>query len=125
MDKNTDQNTDKRLKNLKAPWKKGDPSPNPEGHPKGQRNYATIYKEAMEILAKNNATTVEKLEAEIVANGMIAARKGDFRFYKDNLDRLHGTAVQKSENNLNVVVPVLVKFLNTKDEPRDNNRDTN
>jgi hypothetical protein len=121
MDKNTDQNTDKRLKNLKAPWKKGDPSPNPEGHPKGQRNYATIYKEAMEILAKKNATTVEKLEAEIVANGMIAARKGDFRFYKDNLDRLHGTAVQKSENNLNVVVPVLVKFLRGKNEPRDSN----
>jgi len=125
MESNTEKITDKRLKNLKAPWKKGDPSPNPEGHPKGQRNYATIYKEAMIMLANKNATTVEKLEAEIVANGMIAARKGDFRFYKDNLDRLHGTAVQKSENNLNVVVPVLVKFLNAKDEPRDNNRDTN
>lgn len=108
---------EKRMLNLKR-----DAGP---GRPKGQRDYATIYREAMIMLANKNATTVEKLEAEIVANGMIAARKGDFRFYKDNLDRLHGTAVQKSENNLNVVVPVLVKFLNTKDEPRDNNRDTN
>jgi hypothetical protein len=102
------------------PIKKGERL-NPNGRPNGQRNYATIYKEAMIMLAKKNATTVEKLEAEIVANGMIAARKGDFRFYKDNLDRLHGTAVQKSENNLNVVVPVLVKFLRGKNEPRDSN----
>lgn len=91
------------------------------GRPPGLRNYATIYKEAMTMLAKKNATTVEKLEAEIIANGMIAARKGDFRFYKDNLDRLHGTAVQKNESNVNVVLPVLVKFLDKKDEPRNNN----
>jgi len=26
------------------------------------------------------------------------ARKGDYRFYKDILDRLHGTPVQKIEN---------------------------
>jgi len=123
MDKVKNKGINKGHDNL-IPIKKGERL-NPNGRPNGQRNYATIYKEAMIMLAKKNATTVEKLEAEIVANGMIAARKGDFRFYKDNLDRLHGTAVQKSENNLNVVVPVLVKFLNAKNEPRDNNRDTN
>jgi hypothetical protein len=121
MDKNRKETEltgkEKRMLNLKR-----DAGP---GRPKGQRDYATIYKEAMIILAKKNATTPEKLEAEMIANGAMLARKGDFRFYKDTLDRLHGTAVQKSENNLNVVVPVLVKFLNAKDEPRDNNRDTN
>lgn len=124
MEENRDENRikteltgkEKRMLNLKR-----DAGP---GRPKGQRDYKTIYMEAMKILADKNATTVEKLEAEMVANGLLMARKGDFRFYKDNLDRLHGTAVQKQENNLNVVVPVLVKFLDKKDEP-DNNRDTN
>lgn len=102
------------------PIKKGERL-NPNGRPNGQRNYATIYKEAMIMLAKSNATTPEKLESQMVANGILSARKGDFRFYKDTLDRLHGTAVQKSENNLNVVVPVLVKFLKGKNEPRDSN----
>jgi hypothetical protein len=114
-----------REKSVERPQNKNLKKDAGPGRPPGLRNYATIYKDAMAMLAKKNATTVEKLEAEIVANGMLMARKGDFRFYKDNLDRLHGTAVQKSENNLNVVVPVLVKFLNAKDEPRDNNRDTN
>lgn len=96
--KNTDKNTDKRLKNLRPPWKKGDPSPNPTGHPKGQRNYATIYKEAMIMLAEKNNTTPEALENEMIANGAVLARKGDYRFYKDTLDRLHGTPVQRQDH---------------------------
>jgi hypothetical protein len=77
---------EKRLANLKR-----DAGP---GRPPGQRDYKTIYREAMIILASNNSTTPEKLEAEMVANGFMAARKGDYRFYKDTLDRLHGTAPQ-------------------------------
>lgn len=67
------------------------------GRPLGQRNYATIYKEALQILADKNATTPEKLEAEMVANAAVLARKGDYRFYKDILDRIHGTAVNKTD----------------------------
>lgn len=88
---------DKRLKNLKPAWKKGDPSPNPHGRPKEQRNYATIYKEAMKLLASKNNTSPEALEAEMVANAAVLARKGDYRFYKDTLDRLHGQATVKTE----------------------------
>lgn len=117
MEQNTEQNTDKRLKNLKAPWKKGDKSPNPSGKPKGQRDYATIYREAMVMLAKNNATTPEKLEAQIIANGILSARKGDFRFYKDTLDRLHGTATTKSDINIegNVTFEISEKIANKND----------
>lgn len=79
----------KRLLNLKT-----DAGP---GRTPGQRNYATIYREALQILADKNATTPEKLEAEMIANGAMLARKGDYRFYKDVLDRLHGTAPQKLE----------------------------
>lgn len=95
--KNNEENKDKRLQNLElGKWEKGETG-NPDGRPKGQRNYATIYREAMLILADKNATTPEKLEAEMVANAAVLARKGDYRFYKDLMDRLHGTAVNRNE----------------------------
>lgn len=83
------------LENLK-PFVKGQ-SGNPKGLPKGQRNYATIYAEAMRMLAEKNGTTTEILEAEMIANAAVLARKGDYRFYKDMLDRLHGSATQSVE----------------------------
>ena len=95
--KNTDKITDKRLKNLKPAWKEGDPSPNPSGRPKGQRDYSTIYREALIKLASLNDKTEEEIENEILSNALLSARKGDFRFYKDILDRLYGTPVSRTE----------------------------
>lgn len=97
MDKNTEPNTDKRLDNLKPAWKKGDPSPNPNGRPLGQRNYATIYREALIKLAEANDKSPEDLENEILSKALVSARSGDYRFYKDILDRLYGTATNKSD----------------------------
>ena len=94
--------TDKRLKNLKT-----DAGP---GRPPGQRNYATIYRDALIKLAMLNGKTPEELEGEIVSAGIMLARKGDYRYYKDALDRLHGTATIKNESIINVVNPILVKF---------------
>ena len=71
---------------------------NPEGRPKGQRNYATIYKEALIKLAELNETDPDSLENEILSKGITLARKGDYRFYKDLLDRLHG----EPEQNINL-----------------------
>ena len=97
MEQNTDKKTDKRLENLNPPWKAGEPSPNPSGRPLGQRNYATIYKEALIKLAKLNDKEPEELEDEILSNALLSARKGDYRFYKDILDRLYGTPINKTE----------------------------
>ena len=80
-------------KNIK-PWKKGDPSPNPNGRPLGQRNYATIYKEALLKLANANGIPPTELEEQILQKGLSLARKGDYRFYKDVQDRLHGMPKQ-------------------------------
>jgi len=79
------------------PWKEGDPSPNPNGRPKGQRNYATIYREALIKLAALNDKSPEELEDEIVSSGLLNARKGNYAFYKDVMDRLHGSATQKTD----------------------------
>lgn len=82
-------------KHLK-PLKKGETA-NPNGRPLGQRNYATIYKEALIKLAKLNDKSPEELEEEIVSAGLLNARKGNYAFYKDVLDRLHGQATQKTD----------------------------
>lgn len=66
------------------------------GRPAGQRNYATIYREALIKLGKINNKTPDELETELIASGFASAKK-DYRFYKDVLDRIHGTAIQKSD----------------------------
>lgn len=94
--KSTDKKTDIRLQNLRAPWKKGQ-SGNPKGHPKGQRNFATIYKEAITQLAKKKGVSVDSLEEMILQVGIAKAMGGDYRFYQDLQDRLNGKPVQRNE----------------------------
>lgn len=82
-------------KHLK-PFKKGQ-SGNPNGHPKGKRNFDTIYEAALQKLAKLNSTTPEDLEDEMASKAIVESRKGQFNFYRDTMDRRHGTATQKAE----------------------------
>lgn len=86
------------------PWKPGELI-NPNGRPKGQKNYATLYREALIKIAKSQDTTPDVLELELISKGIFKARKGDYKFYKDLLDRLFGQATQNTESknvNLNV-----------------------
>ena len=85
-----------REENLK-PWKKGDPSPNPSGRPKGQRNYATIYREALIKIGKTKGMTPEEVEELIEQVGLEKAMKGDFNFARDIKDRIHGKPSQGLE----------------------------
>ena len=78
------------------PIKKGERL-NPNGRPKGQRNYATIYKEALIKIGEANNKTPEEIENMMNEVGLKNALKGDYRFYKDTQDRIHGQAVSKIE----------------------------
>lgn len=80
---------EKRMRNLKR-----DAGP---GRPKGVRDFITIYKEAIKMLAKENNETPEEFENKMIAKGIVMGRKGQYQFYKDTLDRLHGQATQKQE----------------------------
>lgn len=97
---NTQETEPKKLhkgtENLK-PFKPGE-SGNPAGRPVGARSYATLYREALIKLAKANNKTAEELEEEILSKALVSARAGDYRFYKDLLDRLYGTA----QNNVQI-----------------------
>jgi hypothetical protein len=88
--------TGARVRRRGRPFPKG-VSGNPLGRPVGQRDYATIYMEALRKLAVLNGKTSDELEEEILSQGIKLARKGDYRFYKDVLDRVYGTAIQKTD----------------------------
>lgn len=89
----TEPNTDKRLKNLKKPWKKGE-SGNPEGRKIGQRPYAALYREALIQIGQSQGKTPEEIEDLMHKSGLTKAIKGDYAFYRDVLDRLYGKPKQ-------------------------------
>lgn len=64
------------------------------GRPPKQRNYATIYREALIKIAELNKITPEDLEDDIIKMAITKARNGDPIFYKDVMDRIHGKPVQ-------------------------------
>ena len=68
---------------------------NPAGRPLGAENFKTIFEKALKEVAKLNKLDPEDLHAQIIAKGIQSARKGDFRFYKDLLDRLYGRPKEK------------------------------
>jgi len=72
-------------------------SGNVNGRPKGQRDYATIYREALIKLGNSLNKTPDDLELELLQTGLLNAKKGDYRFYKDVLDRVHGTPVNTTK----------------------------
>lgn len=74
------------------------------GRPPGQRNYSTIYRAALIKLASINGKTPEELEEEIDQKAISLARKGDYRFYKDIKDRLHGFPKQSVDLKGEVIV---------------------
>lgn len=81
------------IKNLK-PFPKGK-SGNPQGKRKGQRDYATIYREALIKIANANHKTPEEIENMMEEVGIKKALTGNFTFWKDVRDRIHGQATQK------------------------------
>ena len=81
--KPTERPQDKNLKRDAGP-----------GRPKGQRNFKTIYREALIKLAALNKVKPEDLEDDMIQMAIAKARKGDPVFYKDVMDRIHGKAIQ-------------------------------
>lgn len=68
------------------------------GRPMGQRNYATIYREALTKIANANGKTAEEIETMMEEVGLKQALKGNVAFWKDIRDRIHGKPVQPIGN---------------------------
>lgn len=89
--------TPKQLANLAAAWGKGE-SGNPKGKEKGTRNYSTIYREALEMLAEAGDIPADAVEVLMTVMQMQRALKGDTKAYDTLTDRKHGKAVQTNIN---------------------------
>ena len=68
------------------------------GRKQGQRNYATIYREALIKVATTKGLEADDVELALVVKGLERALKGDFKFYQDIQDRIHGKPVQTNLN---------------------------
>lgn len=64
------------------------------GRPPGQKNYAVIYREALIKIGEQTGIEPDELERSLVTKAFTEARKGNFRFYQDLMDRLHGKPAQ-------------------------------
>lgn len=73
-------------------------SGNPAGRKQGQRNYATIYRLALEKIAEKKGMSADDVELAIVTKGIEKAIKGDYKFSENILDRIHGKPVQTNLN---------------------------
>lgn len=68
---------------------------NPSGRPPGAENFKTVFEKALKQVAALNKKDPEHLYIEIISKGIQRARNGDFRFFKDLMDRIHGKAAEK------------------------------
>lgn len=99
--KSTGKSTTKRggKANLVAPWKPGQ-SGNPKGYKPGQRNFSTLFRIALERIAENanKPTTPEQVEEMMHIKAVEQViKRGDFFFYKEMNERIHGKVTEKMD----------------------------
>ena len=99
-----EQNTAKNTAGLKEPWKKGETG-NPNGRPKGQRNYATIYREALEKIAASQNKTPEEIENMMTEAGIKHSIKGNQKFYAYIMDKVHGKTPERHVVDMTIQEP--------------------
>ena len=93
MDENNEKNSG--IANLKH-FPKG-VSGNPNGRPKGTLNYQTKMRMAIEAVAQSQNKTPEELEELIYKTGIKQAMRGDWKFYEDYMNRVHGKPLQPTD----------------------------
>lgn len=91
MSKNTVKNSIPKTGRLRKliPWEPGQ-SGNLKGRPKGQRNYRTLYRIALEKIGEAEGLDADQIEEILHGVGVMKAIKGDFYFHKEIMDRVHG-----------------------------------
>lgn len=97
MAKNSERNREDNLK----PFVKGQTG-NPNGRPVGQRNYATIYRDALIKIANAQGRTPEEIETMMLEAGIKQSVKGNHKFHAYIMDKIHGKTPETT--NVNMVV---------------------
>lgn len=74
---------------------KGTP-PGP-GRPKGSQDFKTKFYLMLDKIAEKNNMRTEEVEEQLLMVGYKKAKDGDYSFYRDVMDRVHGRPIQKNE----------------------------
>jgi hypothetical protein len=78
---------------------KGTP-PGP-GRPKGALSFATKWQRMVEKIAMQNNLTPEEIDEQLLLVGYKRAKDGDYSFYRDAMDRIHGKPQQYIDQTTN------------------------
>lgn len=70
---------------------------NPKGRPTGAENFATKWYRMVEKIADSNNITPDQVEEELLKVGYKRAKDGDYSFYRDAMDRIHGKPMQYTD----------------------------
>ncbi len=88
-------------------FKKGQ-SGNPDGRPKGSKNFTTLMDEAVKQIADANKITTGEVWQVLIKRGYSEAKDGNYLFYRDILDRYFGKPVETFRGDPNS--PLLVQI---------------
>ena|SRR3990167_8184858 len=86
---------------------------NPTGE-RSPKNFDTIFKEAIEKLAKDDpefvkvvGKSVDDVDKKLVRRAIIEAAAGNYSFYKDNFDRRFGKAIERLDLTAEITKKVI------------------
>lgn len=65
------------------------------GRPKGSKNFATLFNVALEKTAISHDMTSEDILVSLIVVAIKRAQAGEFRFFRDIMDRLYGKAIKQ------------------------------
>ena len=67
---------------------------NPEGKKAGTLDFKTKWFNFIEKVAQQNDLTPDEVDEQLLAVAFKQAKDGDYQFYRDTQDRVHGKPVQ-------------------------------
>ena len=100
------------VRDEKGVFVKGHPPLENAGRPEGSKDWNTYWKEAVKKYAELKGETLEEAEQALFVTGFEQARKGNYAFYKDTMDRRWGNTepapqdvtIIKEQKNIYLVV---------------------
>lgn len=67
-------------------------TPGGPGRPKGSKNFSTLFRQAIKKIAEEEGIDPEAFEVKMVEQAIKKGFNGQYNFYKDVMDRVHGQA---------------------------------
>ncbi len=67
------------------------------GRPPGALSFATKWERMVDKIATQNNLTPEEIDEQLLLVGYKRAKDGDYSFYRDAMDRIHGRPMQRTD----------------------------